>query len=288
MRSDMYELESIQILFGRTLEELSHGSWSKFLKTAAWTFKYKYPDQLLIYAQKPDATACASIDIWNRKLNRTVRSGAAHIALFDDSGDDLKLHYVVDVSDTEGSGNVPLWQLTAKNEDYALNSLSSTFDVEFYETDNITEFFKRIAERLVEEEMPQAAHSLHRIQARTKGLRDLSSEASEGFMRDLLIYSVTAVMMYRCGFEPDFISGSEDPFKNIELFSDPQAMSILGQTTQSLSRSALLVVAKAVQKWNRTHREELENVNELSESRGVCSSVLRTLYNEICKNHRKR
>lgn len=269
MRSDMYELESIQILFGRTLEELSHGSWSKFLKTAAWTFKYKYPDQLLIYAQKPDATACASIDIWNRKLNRTVRSGAAHIALLDDSGDDLKLYYVVDVSDTEGSGKVPLWQLTAENEDYVLNSLSSTFDVEFYETDNITEFIKRIAERLVEEEMPQAAHSLHRIQARTKGLRDLSSEASEGFMRDLLIYSVTAVMMYRCGFEPDFISGSEDPFKNIELFSDPQAMSILGQTTQSLSRSALLVVAKAVQKWNRTHREEFENVNELSESRGV-------------------
>ena len=94
--------------------------WAEFLITAARLYKYSYPDQLMIYAQRPDATACAEYDVWNNKMNRYVRRGSKGIALLDESGGYLRLHYVFDVSDTAPRRNAlypDLWEVeqTAEN-----------------------------------------------------------------------------------------------------------------------------------------------------------------------------
>ena len=94
--------------------------WAEFLITAARLYKYSYPDQLMIYAQRPDATACAEYDVWNNKMNRYVRRGSKGIALLDESGGYPRLHYVFDVSDTASRRNAlysDLWEMeqTAEN-----------------------------------------------------------------------------------------------------------------------------------------------------------------------------
>ena len=96
------KLQLITELSERTARSLtrSHANWTSFLKTAAWSYKYPFQDQLLIYAQRPDATACAPIEVWNGKLGRWVNKGAKGIALIDDSGSRLRLRHVFDVSDT--------------------------------------------------------------------------------------------------------------------------------------------------------------------------------------------
>ena len=94
--------------------------WAEFLITAARLYKYSYPDQLMIYAQRPDATACAEYDVWNNKMNRYVRRGSKGIALLDESGGYPRLHYIFDVSDTASRRNAlysDLWEMeqTAEN-----------------------------------------------------------------------------------------------------------------------------------------------------------------------------
>ncbi|MFR8115104.1 TnpV protein [Faecalibacterium sp.] len=94
--------------------------WAEFLITAARLYKYSYPDQLMIYAQRPDSTACAEYDVWNNKMNRYVRRGSKGIALLDESGGYPRLHYVFDVSDTAPRRNAlypDLWEMeqTAEN-----------------------------------------------------------------------------------------------------------------------------------------------------------------------------
>lgn len=266
----MNKLQTIQELFGRTMEELTSGAWPAFLKTAAWTFKYSFPDQLLIYAQRPDATACASIDVWNKRLNRTVKPEAAHIALIDDIGDEIKLRYVVDVTDTEGPGQVPLWHLTDRNREYVYTAMAAGFNVSTVGRDESqTHFFERIAQAAVESGLEQASLSLQHIQPSCEGLKDLTPGAAEAILRGFLIASVTAVMMHRCNLVPEFTEPENSLYGNIGLFKDPRALSILGQMTQALSRDALMVAAKAAQEWDRTHKEEINHEHSVSEGRGV-------------------
>ena len=266
----MNKLQPIQELLGRTMEELTGGAWPAFLRTAAWTFKYSFPDQLLIYAQRPDATACASIEVWNKRLNRTVKPNAAHIALLDDLGDEIKLRYVIDVADTEGPGQVPLWHLTDRNREYVYTAMAAGFNVSAVgKEEPQTHFFERIAQTAVESAAEQASLSLQRIQANCEGLSGLTPDFAESIMREILTASITATMMYRCGMEPDFSEKAADPFRNIGLFTDPRALSVLGQTTQALSRDALMVAAKAAQDWDRTHKEEIDHEHSVSQSRGV-------------------
>lgn len=112
------KLQLIAELSLRTAHNVTknHVNWTSFLKTAAWNYKYPFQDQLLIYAQRPDATACAPIELWNRKLGRWVNKGAKGIALIDDSGSRLRLRHVFDVSDTNSRYNHPvmLWTIAGQ------------------------------------------------------------------------------------------------------------------------------------------------------------------------------
>ena len=119
--------------FGRQkITELSsvRGSWQQFLKTAARIYKYPFGDQVLIHAQRPDATACATLELWNQRMGRWINRGASGIALLDDSGPRLRLRYVFDVADTSPGRNRAieprLWYMTAAHEAAVLESLSNS------------------------------------------------------------------------------------------------------------------------------------------------------------------
>lgn len=263
----MTEMENIQSLYRQTMDELCSGGWSRFLKTAAWGFKYPFHDQILIYAQRPDMTACATIETWN-KLHRTVKPNAAHIALLDDRGDRLGLQYVVDVSDTEGTVPAPIWQMTERKEDTVRHALADAFlDDPFASDYNSSRFFIELAQKLVDGQFSEAAVSLREVLPDSDSMRGMTADAAEVALRQLLIPSVAATIMYRCGLKPQFIM--DNTFANMEHFRDPRALSILGQAAQAASRDALLVAAKAVKQWDKTHKEELKHENELSQGRGL-------------------
>ena len=106
--------------------------WAEFLITAAWLYKYSYPDQLMIYAQRPDATACAEYDVWNNKMNRYVRRSSKGIALLDESGGYPRLHYVFDVSDTAPRRNAlypDLWQINESLKEPVRSMLAENYGV---------------------------------------------------------------------------------------------------------------------------------------------------------------
>lgn len=119
----------------KTLELASvRGNWQRYLKTAARIYKYPFRDQLLIHVQRPDATACATIEFWNSRMDRWVNRGSRGIALLDDSGHKTRLKYVFDVSDTHPGRHRPqepqLWQMEPTYEEAVLESISNSFEVE--------------------------------------------------------------------------------------------------------------------------------------------------------------
>lgn len=134
------KLQIITELSERTAHSVtkSTANWTSFLKTAAWNYKYPFHDQLLIFAQRPDATACAPIDIWNTKLGRWVNRGAKGIALIDDSGSRLSLRHVFDVSDTNSKYDRPIsiWAMKEEYEDNVTETLENAFG-ELKEKDNL-------------------------------------------------------------------------------------------------------------------------------------------------------
>ncbi len=110
----------------------SHTDWTDFLKTAARLYKYPYHEQLMIYVQRPDATACAGYEVWNDKMRRYVRHGRKGIALIDDSGDKPRIRYVFDISDTGGGGNSRrpfLWQYRPEHEDAVTATLEQEYEI---------------------------------------------------------------------------------------------------------------------------------------------------------------
>ena len=124
------KVKYISELSKSTSNELSgYESWTAFLRSAAWQYKYPFEDQLLIYAQRPDAKACASMEIWNRNLHRWINKGAKGIALLRENGNRYHLDYVFDVADTNSSYNreVSLWQYDERYENAVIETLSNSF-----------------------------------------------------------------------------------------------------------------------------------------------------------------
>lgn len=130
----------------------SYKSWTQFLRTAARLYKYPYNEQVMIHAQRPDATACAEYDFWNKKMGRFVRRGSTGIALIDTSGQKPQLRYVFDVADTgerEHSRPVHLWRFRAEHEDIVAATLERSYDVSV--SDGIVEQMESAATQLAKE-----------------------------------------------------------------------------------------------------------------------------------------
>lgn len=231
------------------------GNWISFLKTAAWNYKYPFQDQLLIFAQRPDATACAPIEIWNEKFGRWVNRGAKGIALINDSGSRLTLRHVFDVSDTNSRYNRPvvLWSLRDEYSEDVTETLENAFG-DLKDKSNILAALISTAFNAVEDNYPDYLSDLmySRENSFLEELDDLNVEA---IFKNALRNSVAYLLLIRCGYPADEFFNFDD-FQGIVNFNTLETISSLGAATSDISEMILKEISATVKNIQRAERNQ--------------------------------
>lgn len=240
----------------------SSAEWMKYLTTAARLYKYPFCDQLLIYAQRPDATACASMDIWNEKMHCWVNRGASGIALIDESAKGKKLKYVFDVSDVHAANHIGRypqpWVLEEKHKDDVISYLETIYggtdeDKSFEE--RLFEVSQKIVADYYEEILPD-------LQNKSEGssLENLDEQNIGIRFKETLTDSIAFMLLSACGvdmkeYQPKF------SFDFIHEFDTMDSLYILGDATSELAKPVLVEIGKTVRIYNRIHeKEQKENL----------------------------
>ena len=253
----------------------SHESWTDFLKTAARLYKYPYPEQLMIFAQHPEATACAEYDLWNHTMRRWVKRGSRGIALIDASSDRPRLRYVFDVADTGGnekSRRPFLWELKPEHETSVSKALAETFGVPA--KGNLTDQLQDIAARLAAE---YAHENLHDILYTVDGsfLEGYDNPNVETAFKEAATVSISYMLLSRCGLEPDEYLDHED-FLSVFDFNTPDTVTALGTAVSEQSEWVLREIEVTIKNYEREHLAERSVLHEerpdLHEERGLPDS----------------
>jgi hypothetical protein len=229
-------------------------SWTDYLTTASRLYKYPFADQLMIYAQRPDATACADFDIWNTRMNRYVRRGAKGIALLDESSGFPRLHYVFDVSDTgvrRNSRDPEVWQLGPDLVQPVSEMLSKTYGIS---GERVSQQLADVAGKLVADYWDNNGEDIRAIVDGSL-LMDYDEAGVEMQFKSAAAISVTYTLMERCGFEP---AGwfDKDDFQAIHDFSTPDAVFALGAAVSDMSREVLRNIERTVKTTIRRRNAE--------------------------------
>jgi len=251
------KLQLITELSERTARSLtrSHVNWTSFLKTAAWSYKYPFQDQLLIYAQRPDATACAPIEVWNGKLGRWVNKGAKGIALIDDSGSRLKLRHVFDVSDTNSRYNrpVPLWEMRAGYAEAVTESLENAFG-ELDEKSSLPYALLSAAINAVDDNFTDYLPGLLSFREGSF-LEELDDLNAEVFFKEALKSSVACMLLTRCGYNADKYLRFE-AFQSVHNFNTLDTVSRLGAATSDIAEMLLREIEATVKDLQKAERKQ--------------------------------
>ena len=229
-------------------------SWTDYLTTASRLYKYPFADQLMIYAQRPDATACADFDIWNNRMNRYVRRGAKGIALLDESSGFPRLHYVFDVSDTgvrRNSRDPEVWQLGPDLVQPVSEMLNKTYGIS---GERVSQQLVDIAGKLVADYWDNNGEDIRAIVDGSL-LMDYDEAGVEMQFKSAAAISVTYTLLERCGFEP---AGwfDKDDFQAIHDFSTPDAVFALGAAVSDMSREVLRNIERTVKTTIRRRNAE--------------------------------
>jgi len=229
-------------------------SWTDYLTTASRLYKYPFADQLMIYAQRPDATACADFDIWNNRMNRYVRRGAKGIALLDESSGFPRLHYVFDVSDTgvrRNSRDPEVWQLGPDLVQPVSEMLSKTYGIS---GERVSQQLADVAGKLVADYWDNNGEDIRAIVDGSL-LMDYDEAGVEMQFKSAAAISVTYTLLERCGFEP---AGwfDKDDFQSIYNFSTPDAVFALGGAVSDMSREVLRNIERTVKTTIRRRNAE--------------------------------
>ena len=228
--------------------------WTGFLSTSARLYKYPYPDQLMIYAQRPDATACASYDVWNDRMNRYVRRGSKGIALLDDTGDRLRLRYVFDLADTGTRPNsrVPwLWTLEDRHAIPVAAMLERRYGTA---ANDLPQQFADVAGILADDYWANHGQEIGGILANS--MLEEYDELNRGLaFKRAVTASTTFALLSRCGYAPENHFGAET-FRNIYEFNTPATVAALGTAVSESSREVLLQIAAVVRQVEREVTEE--------------------------------
>ena len=239
--------------------------WAGFLSTAARLYKYPYPDQLMIYAQRPDATACASYDIWNDRMNRYVRRGSKGIALLDDAGDRLRLRYVFDLADTGTRANSRdpwLWTLEDRHRIPVAAMLERRYGTD---AADLPQQFADVAGMLADDYWAGHEQEIGGILANS--LLEEYDELNRGLaFKRAVTASTTFALLSRCGYAPENHFGAET-FRNIYEFNTPATVAALGTAVSESSREVLLQIAAVVRQVERDIAEERRLWDEQHEYR---------------------
>ena len=229
-------------------------SWTDYLTTASRLYKYPFADQLMIYAQRPDATACADFDIWNNRMNRYVRRGAKGIALLDESSGFPRLHYVFDVSDTgvrRNSRAPEVWQYNDDLKQSVSEMLSKNYGIS---GERVSQQLADVAGKLVADYWDNNGGDIRAIVDGSL-LMDYDEAGVEMQFKSAAAISVTYTLLERCGFEP---AGwfDKDDFRAIHEFSTPDSVYALGAAVSDMSREVLRNIERTVKTTIRRRNNE--------------------------------
>lgn len=237
----------------------SSAEWMKYLTTAARLYKYPFCDQLLIYAQRPDATACASMDIWNEKMHCWVNRGASGIALIDESAKGKKLKYVFDVSDVHAANHIgrypQSWVLEEKHKDDVISHLETIYggtDEDKLFEERLFEVSQKIVADYYEEILPD-------LQNKSEGssLENLDEQNIGIRFKETLADSIAFMLLSACSVDMKEYQ-SKFSFDFIHEFDTMDSLYILGDATSELAKPVLVEIGKTVRIYNRIHEKEQE------------------------------
>ena len=242
----------------------SPGDWMDYMDTASRLYRYSFSDQLLIHAQRPDATACASLELWNEKMLRWVNRGARGIALFDETWQNTKLRYVFDISDTHmvAGGRSPyLWKMQEHQREEILTHLAEVYALEEKDAATLQDALMAVAREMVNDNLEEYLDGLEYAVEGTY-LEDLDEVTIRSDFRQLATDSVYYLLSRRCGLDPMELLEEED-FMHITDYNRLSVLTFLGNATSQLSESILIDIGKTVHKISLEEaRKEVENSNE--------------------------
>ena len=231
--------------------------WMNYLDTAARLYRYPFMDQLLIHAQRPKATACASLELWNEKMLRWVNRGAKGIALLDETMQKTRLRYVFDIQDTHKikGGRTPyLWQLQEKQQDALLNHLEEVYGLEAKDAGNLSDALMATAKYMVEENLDEYLDGLTYMTEGTY-LEELEEDTIRSEFHSLLTDSIYYTLASRCGLDP-LERQEEMDFVHITDYNSLSVLTFIGNATSMASESVLVDIGRFV------HRISLEEMKK--------------------------
>ena len=242
----------------------SPGNWMDYMDTASRLYRYSFSDQLLIHAQRPDATACASLELWNEKMLRWVNRGARGIALFDETWQNTKLRYVFDISDTHmvAGGRSPyLWQMQEHQREEIRTHLAEVYALEEKDAATLQDALMAVVREMVNDNLEEYLDGLEYAVEGTY-LEDLDEVTIRSDFRQLATDSVYYLLSRRCGLDPMELLEEED-FMHITDYNRLSVLTFLGNAASQLSESILIDIGKTVHKISLEEaRKEVENSNE--------------------------
>lgn len=264
------KLQAVSELAAQATERLTQSvdSWKSFLDSAAWLYKYPFHEQVLIYAQRPDAKVCAPIELWNSRFKRWINRGAKGIALIDDSGKMPALRYVFDVSDTNTRYDIPfqLWQIKPKYEAQIIEKLQNHFGETGTEDIELSTAVLGIAINAVSDNYRDYYAELLKV-VDNSALADMSEdEISSTFMLQLMI-SVGHTVLVRLGIDPATIFHGNE-YDSVMLFDSPDTIAQLGAATSDISEMILRQIEHTVRSIERQERGTFANVEPVLQNEG--------------------
>ena len=270
MASKLQNISALSNEIGKSLAD--YENWTAFLKSAAWQYKYSFQDQLFIYAQRPDATACASIDVWNKKLKAWINRGSKGIALLREGDRGKYLDYVFDISDTHSNnGPIRLWQYNNRFDNAIIETLENSFG-ELKNKSSITDAIISAAQNAVEDSKADYLSELKYAKENSflDGLDELNIDVE---FQQTAEVSIAYIVLQRLGIKADNIFERED-FPHIMNFNTPETLSVLGNAVSSISEETLRGISETIR---AEVREEIQNRKNFAKNRD-------TVYNEVREN----
>ena len=257
--------------------------WMNYLDTAARLYRYPFMDQLLIHAQRPKATACASLELWNEKMLRWVNRGAKGIALLDETMQKTRLRFVFDIQDTHKvkGGRTPyLWRLQEKQQEELLNHLEEVYGLEVIDTGSLSDALMATAKYMVEENLDEYLDGLTYVMEGTY-LEELEEDTIRSEFRSLLTDSIYYTLASRCGLDP-LERQEEMDFVHITDYNSLSVLTFIGNATSMASESVLVDIGRFV---HRISLEEMKKGIENSEERNY--NKFNTLIRESEENNNR-
>ncbi|MFR3493590.1 MAG: TnpV protein [Blautia sp.] len=266
----------------------SPGDWMDYMDTASRLYRYSFSDQLLIHAQRPDATACASLELWNEKMLRWVNRGARGIALFDETWQNTKLRYVFDISDTHmvAGGRSPyLWKMQEHQREEILTHLAEVYALEEKDAATLQDALMAVAREMVNDNLEEYLDGLEYAVEGTY-LEDLDEVTIRSDFRQLATDSVYYLLSRRCGLDPMELLEEED-FMHITDYNRLSVLTFLGNAASQLSESILIDIGKTVHKISLEEaRKEVEKSNERNYNN--FTTLIREIKNQDAETKKKK